>query len=105
MNISEPLKVTIIEKAKLFIGILIAANTAALAIYLSLGLIDGYGAVDYFSCLGVFLATRVILFMANPNMPLTDENVAFMSSERILWNVATLAVLVMMMLLKLLISL
>ena len=91
-------------KLRLFIRMLIAANTAALAIYLSLGLIDGYGAVDYFSCLGVFLSARVILFMANKQMPLTYENVAFMSSERILWNVATLAVLVVMKLLKLLIS-
>ena len=104
MNITEPLKATIIKKAKLFFWMFIAANTAALAIYLSLGLIDGYGAVDYFSCLSIFLAARVILFMANKQMPLTDENVAFMSSERILWNVATIAVLVVMMLLKLLIS-
>lgn len=102
MNITESLKVTIIEKAKLFFGMFIAANTAALAIKLSLSL--AIEDVDYFACLGVFLALRVVLFMANPNMPLTDKNVAFMSSERILWNVATLAVLVVMMLLKLLIS-
>lgn len=91
MNISELLKVTIIEKAKIFFGMFIAANTAALAIKLSLSL--AIEDVDYFACLGVFLALRIVLFMANPNMPLTDKNVAFMSSERILWNVATLAIL------------
>jgi hypothetical protein len=91
-------------KLRLFIGMLIAANSAALAIYFSLGLIDGLGAVDYWVCLGVFLAYRVAAFMANKQMPLTDENVAFMSSERTLWNLATIAVLAVMFLVKQIIS-
>jgi len=104
MNINESLKVSVIAKLRLFISMLIAANTAALAIYFSLGLIDGLGAVDYWGCLGVFLAYRVAAFMANKGMPLTEENVAFMSSERILWNLATIAVLAVMILVKLIIS-
>jgi len=104
MNINESLKVTVIAKLRLLIAMLIAANTAALAIYFSISLIDGIGAVDYWGCLGVFLAYRVCAFMANKGMPLTDENVAFMSSERILWNLATIAVLTVMICLKSLIS-
>lgn len=90
-------------KLRLFFGMLIAANTAALAIYFSLSLIDGFDAIDYWSCLGVFLAYRVFAFMANPSLPLTDENVAFMSSERMLWNLATLAILAFMSVIKLMI--
>lgn len=78
-------------KLRLFIGMLIAANTAALAIKFSLML--ALENVDYFACLGVFLAYRVFAFMANPAMPLTSKNVQFMSEQRILWNVATIAVL------------
>jgi len=85
-------------KLRLFMGMLVSANTAALAIYLSLGLINGLASVDYWACMGVFLAYRVAAFMANKQMPLTDENVSFMSSERTLWNVATIAVLVVMIL-------
>jgi len=91
-------------RLRLFIAMLIAANTAALAIYFSLGLIDGLDAVDYWACLGVFLAYRVCAFMANKSMPLTDKNVAFMSSERTLWNLATIAILAVMSVLKSLIG-
>ena len=91
-------------KLRLFIAMIIAANTAALAIYFSLGLIDGLDSVDYWACLGVFLAYRVFAFMANKSMPITEENVVFMSSERTLWNLATIAILAVMTLLKSLIS-
>ena len=89
-------------KIRLLIGMIIAANTAALAICFSLQLaIDD---VDYWACLGILLAFRVFAFMANPSMPLNEKNVEFMSSERTLWNLATIAVLGVMMLLKSLIS-
>lgn len=91
-------------KTRLFFGMILAANTAALAIYFSLSLIDGLASIDYWSCLGVFLAYRVCAFMANRSLELNDLNVAFMSSERTLWNIATLAVVAVMMLLKSLIS-
>lgn len=89
-------------KIKLFIGMLIAANTAGMAIYF--GLLLAVGETNYWGCLGSFLAVRAYLFMANRSLPLTDENVAFMSSERILWNLATIAVLSVMICLKSLIS-
>jgi len=79
-------------KLRLFIGMLIAANTAALAIFLSLHFTKYPH--DYQTCLGIFLAYRVCAFMANKSMPLNDENVEFMSSERTLWNNATIAVAV-----------
>lgn len=85
-------------KLKLLIGMLIAANTAAIAIYASLSMaIDN---VDYWACLGIFLAFRVFAFMANPSLPLNDKNVEFMSSERTLWNLATIAVAGAMICLK-----
>lgn len=85
-------------KLRLFIGMLIAANTAAMAIYVSINFL--ITEVGYWVCLGSFLAVRVYLFMANPSLPLTDKNVAFMSSERTLWNIATIAVLGVMAFLK-----
>lgn len=78
-------------KMKLFIHMLIAANTAALFIYLACK--SASFDVDYMQALALFLVYRVMAFMANKKMPLTDENVAFMSSERILWNLASFAVL------------
>lgn len=79
-------------KLKLFAGMLIAAVTAAIAIDLSVYLAMGTE-FGFFESLGIFLAARVVLFMANPSMPLNDTNVQFMSEQRILWNLATLAVL------------
>lgn len=79
-------------KLKLFAGMLIAASTAAVAIDLSVYLAMGTE-FGFFESLGIFLAARVVLFMANPSMPLNDKNVQFMSEQRILWNLATLAVL------------
>lgn len=95
MNINDSLKVTITAKLKLFGWMLIAANTSSLAIYLCFIFLLKTD-VDYGFCLGSFLIIRVYLFMANKGMPLTDENVAFMSSERILWNNATIAVAIVM---------
>jgi len=85
-------------KLRLFLGMLLAANTSALAIYLA-----GYLAacnITYWESLALFLGYRVLAFMANRNLELTDSNVEFMSVERILWNVATLAILAVMILLK-----
>lgn len=78
-------------KIRLLIGMLIAANTAALFIYLACkaALFD----VNYIQALAAFLIYRVCAFMANKQMPLIDENVAFMSSERTKWNLASFAVL------------
>jgi hypothetical protein len=81
-------------KLRLFIGMLIAANTAGTAIYLGFKFCGTES--DYRACLGGFLMLRVVLFMANPSLPLTDKNVAFMSSERALWNVMTLIILATM---------
>jgi len=78
-------------KVRLFLGMLLAANTAALAIYLCGYLADTN--LTYSESMALFLGYRVCAFMANKQMPLTDENVEFMSSERILWNAATAAVL------------
>ena len=90
-------------KIRLFLGMLLAAFTAGIAIYASLYFTSyRHSFVD---CIGVFLAARVILFMANKQMPLTDENVQFMSSERVLWNMATIAIAAMTSCLILLTSL
>lgn len=70
---------------------LLAANTAGVAIFLCFKYLMGTD-VDYGFCVGSFLIIRVYLFMANKQMPLIDENVAFMSSERTLWNNATILV-------------
>lgn len=78
-------------RLKLFIGMLIAANTAAIFTYLACK--SASFEVDYMQALAAFLIYRVFAFMANKQMPLTDENVAFMSSERILWNLASFSVL------------
>lgn len=78
-------------KIRLFIDMLIAANTAALFTYLACKVASFE--VDYIQALAAFLIYRVFAFMANKQMPLTDENVAFMSSERTLWNLASFAVL------------
>jgi len=99
MTIYESLPI----KIRLFLGMLLAANTAALAIWLCFKyMLDNELSYQY--CMGIFLIARVVLFMANKQMPLNDENVAFMSSERILWNLATIAVLAVMICLKSLIS-
>lgn len=81
-------------KIRLFIGMMVAANSAALAIYLACKFADFE--IGYNQALALFLICRVCLFMANPQMKLTDENVAFMSSERTLWNLASFAVLLTM---------
>jgi hypothetical protein len=95
MNINESLKVTVIVKLRLLLAMLIAANTAALAIWICFKfMLDNELSYQY--CMGMFLIGRVILFMANKQMPLNDENVAFMSSERTLWNNATIAVAIVM---------
>jgi hypothetical protein len=89
-------------KLKLFLFMLVAANTAALAIYLC-GYLAGAN-ITYWESVALFLGYRVCAFMANRNLELTDLNVQFMSMERILWNVATLAILAVMVLVKLIIS-
>jgi hypothetical protein len=89
-----------IQKLELFLGMLLATVTAAIAIYSAVYLMCGYGYPDLWECAGFFLAARVVLFMANPVMPLNDINVKFMSSERILWNAATIAVSITLIALK-----
>ncbi len=89
--IEERYELSVPLKIRLFIGMLVAANSAALAIYLACKFADFE--IGYNQALALFLICRVCLFMANPQMKLTDENVAFMSSERILWNLASFAVL------------
>jgi len=91
MNKLKQLYETLPVKLRLFIGMLIAANTAALFILLACKF--AYFEVAYNQALALFLIYRVCAFMANKQMPLTDENVAFMSSERVLWNLASIAVL------------
>lgn len=85
---------TLPVKVRLFLGMLVASNTAALAIFLSL-YFTKYPH-DYQTCLGVFLSCRVCAFMANKQMMLNDENVKIMSSERTLWNTATIEVALVM---------
>lgn len=81
---------TIKIKAKLFIMMSIAASTAAFGISFAFQLAGvTYG---FFEALGTFLALRIVLFMANPNMPLNDTNVQFMSEQRILWNIASISI-------------
>lgn len=77
-------------KIRLFIGMMVAANSAALAILLACKFADFE--IGYNQALALFLIYRVCAFMANPQMKLTDENVAFMSSERTKWNVETIRV-------------
>lgn len=93
----------ILSKLKLFFGMLVAANTAAIAIFLCFKYLIGTE-VEYGFCIGSFLIIRVYLFMANKQMPLTDENVDFMSSERTLWNTATIFVAAAMIPVLLLVS-
>lgn len=81
-------------KLRLFLGMLLAANTAALAIYLCL--LGTPSELTYELSLRYFLAGRVLLFMANKAMPLNDENVEIMSMERTLWNSSTVAILAAM---------
>lgn len=80
-------------KLQLLIGMLIAASTAGLAIKIALSLLCDVSVTFSFAT-GAFLVARVFLFMANHSMPLTDPNVKFMSSERILWNMASFLVTV-----------
>jgi len=83
-------------KFRLFVGMLIAANTAALAIWIGYKyMLDDEHTYQY--CMGIFLISRVVLFMANKAMPLTKENVEFMSSERNLWNNMTILIMAVMM--------
>jgi len=90
----------IIPKLNLLFGMLLATVTAAIATYASIYLMGTLGYVDFWECAGFFLAARVVLFMANPVMPLNDINVKFMSSERILWNAATIVVSLVLIALK-----
>lgn len=77
-------------KLKLFLLMSIAASTAAFGISFAFQLAGvRYG---FFEALGTFLALRVVLFMANPSMPLNDKNVQFMSEQRILWNLASIVI-------------
>jgi hypothetical protein len=94
MNKLKQLYESLPIKIKLFADMLIAANTAALFIVLACKFANFD--VDYSQALALFLIYRVCAFMANKSMPLTDENVAFMSSERTLWNLASFAVLLTM---------
>lgn len=82
---------TFILKLKLFLGMLVAANTAATAIYM--GFVAVGSDIDYMVALVFFLLPRVVLFISNPNMPLIDNNVSTMSYERTLWNLCTILVL------------
>lgn len=91
-------KVTIIAKLKLFLLMILAANTSSLSIYFC-GILASC-TVTYYESMALFLGYRVLVFMANKQMPLTDENVYFMSTERILWNVATLAILASSLVIK-----
>ena len=91
MNKLKQLYESLPIKFKFFLGMLTAANTSALFTYLACK--SASFEVDYMQALAAFLIYRVFAFMANKQMPLTDENVAFMSSERILWNLASFAVL------------
>lgn len=90
-------------KAKLFLLMSIAAGTAAFGISFAFQLVGvQYG---FFESLGAFLAFRIVLFMANPNMPLNDTNVQFMSEQRILWNLASIAITSAFALIKLALTL
>jgi hypothetical protein len=89
--IQERYELLVPLKIRLFIGMMVAANSAALAIYLACKFADFE--IGYNQALALFLIYRVCAFMANPQMKLTDESVAFMSSERILWNLASFVVL------------
>ena len=89
-------------KLRLFLGMFIAANTSGLAVYLCGYLADAN--LTYSESMALFLGYRVLAFMASRNLELTDTNVEFMSVERILWNVATIAILAVMSLVKLIIS-
>ena len=59
--------------------------------------------VLFFAWVGAFLAYRVFSFMRNPAQPLTIENVHKMSVERTERNLATIAVTIPLILLKMLI--
>jgi hypothetical protein len=87
-----------IERLKLLAGMLLATVTATMAIWGCFYLVDE--PVEWTFAAALFLGYRVIAFMANKQLPLTSENVRFMSSERVLWNLTTIIILVIACALK-----
>jgi len=79
-------------RIKLILGMLIAANLSASAIYLSLYLIYMQSLIDYFFALGTFLAVRVYLYMFSRGADLTPEYVHILSVQRSKWASATILV-------------
>lgn len=87
----------------LFAGMLVAASLSGLAIKMTISL-AGYK-IAFFESVGLFLAFRVAMFMSSKDSELTDSFVHYLSVERSKWAIATIAVCIVMMLSKILISL
>lgn len=89
----------IVSTLKLFIGMLIAANLGAIALYgcAVLGDVEQY--VTYRLCLAFLLAYRVIAYMyPGKGGELVPEYVQILSVQRSRWNNATIAVILVSLL-------
>lgn len=84
-----------------YLRMLLAATMATLAVLIPFKMAGAE--VDFFWAMGIFLGVNAIIFKANPNMPLTIENVTIMSIERIVWSSATLSVVAPFYLLSLIV--
>jgi hypothetical protein len=76
---------------RLLLSCLLAANSAALAIYLCLSLADVNA--DYLSCLSIFLIAKLFLFSPSRHAPLSVQSGIAIASEITLWGAATTAVI------------
>lgn len=85
---------SLLSTLKLFLGMLIAANLSATAIYLGFKLVDIE--VGYIASLASFLIFRVFMYMGTKSDELTREYVHYLSVQRSKWALATIAVILAM---------
>jgi fumarate reductase subunit C len=86
------------NKIKLFVGMLIAASLSGVAIVLSLNLAGL--PINFLDAVGYFLAFRVMMFMSTKDSELTPNYVHYLSVERSKWAGATIAVSLILILIK-----
>jgi len=82
----------------LFAGMLFAASVSGLAIKMSINL-AGHK-VTFFESVGLFLAFRAAMFMSSKDSELTNDFVNYLSVERSKWALATIAVCIVLIMLK-----
>ena len=82
----------------LFAGMLVAASLSGIAIKMSVFL-AGYK-ITFFESVGLFLAFRVAMFMSSKDSELTNNFVHYLSVERSKWAAATIAVCMILIIVK-----